>query len=59
MNIIKGLDSRNTWKKKKGREGEGEGEGWGGRHLGKPTNYCIFYKDGVEDILSYIIWYAF
>lgn len=25
----------------------------------KYTNYCIFYKDDVEDISSYSMWYYF
>lgn len=46
------------WGEKERKKGKGVRERWKKereikRILG--NNYCIFYKDGVEDILSYII----
>lgn len=51
---------RRDGERRKGRRrgrGKGEMEERRGdkKNSGEFNNYCIFYKDGVEDILSYII----
>lgn len=44
------------WEGVKGERKERKGDK---RNSGDFNNYCIFYKDDVEDILSYIILYPF